>query len=346
MQAMANGAAVARIGDTSSNQATTKSQFTGSAFQLLRLVLAMLLSCYAADCCAQGSAFAATSTPIATPGLPTINKEVQEVGVLLTVTNWFGHFVKNLNEQDLHILDNGQPVQKITYFQSQTNLPLRVGIVIDSSASITTRFKFELRSAKAFLRRVLRPATDTALVVAFNQDIELHEAVAPGMESLTSRVSKLSPGGETAIYDAVSFTCKELAKGPGAQPSRRALVLITDGDDNRSYTSLQQAIESALRSDTIIYVLSTNPEYSLSLREQGELAMKKLAEATGGRLLRADSSDDVNRAFSNIDRELRSQYAIGYKPPVGRPDGLFHRLVVLGPKRLHIYHRQGYFATR
>ena len=345
MQAMANGAAPALNG-ASSNRARTKLQSTeGSGIRHLPLILALIVGCYGSESRAQVKTFTAATSVMGSPAA-TISKEVQEVGVVLTVTNWLGHFVKDLNETDLRILDDGHPVDKITYFQSQTDLPLRVGIVVDASSSITNRYKFEMKSANAFLRRVLHPGRDQALVVGFNENVQLYRSASRERRLLPERITRLTPGGDTAIYDAVAFTCKELAKDRDVQPTRRALVLITDGDDNSSHISLQQAIESALRSDTIVYVLSTNPDYSLSLGEHGEISMKQLAEATGGRLLRGDSNDDVNHAFSKIDRELRNQYAIGYKPPLGRPDGLFHRLVVQGPKRLHIYHRQGYFARR
>jgi VWFA-related protein len=345
MQAMANEAASALNG-ASNNQARTKLQSTErSGIRHLPLILALIFCCYGSECRAQAKAFSAATSAMGAPAA-TISKEVQEVGVVLTVTNWLGHFVKDLNETDLRILDNGHPVDKITYFQSQTDLPLRVGIVVDASASITNRYKFEKKAANAFLRRVLNPDRDDAIVVGFNENVQLYRTASRERRFLPEKMTHLTPGGDTAIYDAVAFTCKELAKDRDVQPARRALVLITDGEDNSSHISLQQAIESALRSDTIVYVLSTNPDYSLSLGERGEIAMKQLAEATGGRLLRGDSNDDVNHAFSKLDRELRNQYAIGYKPPLGRPDGLFHRLVVLGPKRLHIYHRQGYFAGR
>ena len=311
------------------------------------VTLAAILCSQDPECRAQSAAFAAATRPApATSALPTISKEVQEVNVLLTATNWLGHFVKDLNESDVRILDNGRPVERITYFQSQTNLPLRVGILMDASASVTYRFKFEQKSAGAFLRHVLRPGSDLALLVNFNEQPHLAQSLTDKHELVTNAMTHFLPGGETAVYDAVAFACTELTKLRDSLPTRRALILITDGDDNHSRLSLQQAVEAALRSETVIYVLSTNPEYSLSLGDAGEKNMKRLAEATGGRLLRAATDDDVSRAFGKIDHELRNQYAIGYTPPSVRPDGLFHRLIVLGPKRLRLFHRQGYYASK
>ena len=295
---------------------------------------------------AQSEAFAVNPAPVSRAALPTFTKNVQEVNLVLTVRNWLGHFVKDLSEDDIRILDNNRPAERITYFQTQTNLPLRVGIVIDASASITHRFKFEQKSASAFLKKVLRRGYDSALLVSFNEQAQLVQAPTDDHKILSKAMTRFKPGGETAVYDAVAFGCKELAKLEDASPTRQALILITDGEDNHSRLTLQQAVETALRTETIIYVLSTNPIYSTDLGEKGDTNMKQLAEATGGRLLRADTDDDVSRAFSMIDRELRNQYVIGYTPPLGPPDGLFHRLVVLGPKRLRMYHRAGYFAAK
>jgi Ca-activated chloride channel family protein len=310
------------------------------------LLLTSLLWLLSTISAAQSEAFAANPAPMPKAALPTFTKNVQEVNLVLTVTNWLGHFVKDLSEDDIRILDNNQPAERITYFQTQTNLPLRVGVVIDASASITHRFRFEQKSASAFLKKVLRRGYDSALLVSFNEQAQLVQDPTDDHKILSEAMTRFQPGGETAVYDAVAFSCKELAKLRDANPTRQALILITDGEDNHSRLTLEQAVEAALRSETIVYVLSTNPIYSTDLGEKGDTNMKQLAEATGGRLLRADTEDDVSRAFTKIDRELRNQYAIGYKPPVGRPDGLFHRLVVLGPKRLRMFHRAGYFASR
>lgn len=286
----------------------------------------------------------ASNSDLFGPPVLTVSKQVQEVNLILTVTNRWGHFVQNLKEDDLSILDNDQPPEKITYFQPQTDLPLRVALVIDTSSSVTHRFRFEQKAAMAFLRRILRRDSDLGLVIGFNQQVTIAQSATEDMDLLAQGLKKLQPDGETAIYDAVSVACQQLLRVKDKQPSRRAIILITDGEDNHSHIDLQQAVERALRADAVVYVLSTNPEYSVSLAEAGDRSMKQLSEATGGRLLRADSENDVTSAFSKIAKELRSQYAIGYKPANKRPDGLFHRLIVLGPKKFHLYHRLGYFA--
>lgn len=296
-------------------------------------------------CLAQSKAMAENTLAFASSSLPTINKQVEEVGLVITVTNGSGRFVQNLSESDFNILDNDRSPERITYFQAQTNLPLRVAVVLDTSDSVTYRFNFEQRAASTFFKHVLHPPDDLGMIVGFNQEVHIAQLPTHNIKGLNAALKDLRLGGETAVYDAVITASRELAAIPDQQPSRHAIILISDGEDNRSHAQLQEAIESVLRSNSVVYVVSTNSsEYAVGVGQQGDSSMRELAEATGGRLLRADSDGDVGNAFSKIERELRSQYAIGYKPSSDGPDGLFHRLIVLGPKKLRIFHRRGYFA--
>jgi VWFA-related protein len=292
---------------------------------------------------APAQAFLAGSAFADTP-LPTFSKDVQEVSLVLTVTNKHGRFVRDLSLKDLAILDNDLPPERITYFQSETDLPLRVALVIDTSDSVTHRFKFEQNAAAAFLKKILRPETDLGLIVGFSHRVRIAQAACNDPARLRAGLDDLKIGGETAVYDAVRVAAQQLMKVHDGRPSRRAIVLITDGEDNHSRIALQDAVDAALRADAVVYVLSTNPELSVSLAERGDKAMSLLAENTGGRLLRAGEDDDVKSAFSKVAQELRSQYAVSYKPAIKSPDGLFHHLIVTGPKKLRIYHRIGYFA--
>jgi len=277
--------------------------------------------------------------------LPTISRRVQEVGLVLTVTNQKGHFVRNLNESDFNILDNGRAPDHITYFQPQTNLPLRVTLVIDTSDSVTYRFQFEQKAAAVFFRHVLHAPADLGSVVGFNRDVRIAQTPTHDSKMLDAALKSLHPGGETAVYDAIVTAARQMDSIPDTQPVRHAIIVMTDGEDNRSHAKLQQAVESALRSNSVVYVLSTNSSQRIvGVSSEGDDLMARLAGATGGRLLHADDDGEVSNAFSKIERELRSQYAIGYKPPTNAADGLFHRLIVVGPKKLHIFHRLGYFA--
>jgi len=291
-----------------------------------------------------GSAALISSVVPSVPvSLPSIKKEVQEVNLTFTVIDRHGHFVRNLAPSDFTIQDNGEPPERITYFESQSELPLRLAIVIDSSDSVGYAFNDEKRSAAVFLKRILRRTSDLALIIGFNQEVRLAQDLASDNKLLSNAIRKLPGGGSTAIYDAVSAASQQLVKVRDAEAVRRAIILITDGEDNSSHIKLEQAEEVAKRNECAVYVMSINWETDRDL-EKFDRAMKQLSEVTGGNFLRAHSEEGVTIAFSNIDKELRSQYLISYKPANVSPDGSFHRLVVSGPKKLRIHHRDGYFA--
>jgi len=280
--------------------------------------------------------------PVSVP-LPSIKTEVQEVNLTLTVTNRHSHFVSDLAQSDFTIQDNGEPPKKITYFERQSKLPLRLAIVIDTSDSVGFAFDVEKRSAADFLTTILRPTSDLALIMGFNQEVQLFQELASDTRLLSHAIRKLPSGGYTAIYDAVSAASQLLAKVRDTQTVRRAIILITDGEDNSSHIKLEQAEEVAQRNECAVYVmtisLETDPE-----QEQADRAMKELSEVTGGTFLRVRTKEGAAIAFSKIDKELRSQYFMSYKPASASPDGSFHRLVVSGPKELRVHHRDGYFA--
>jgi Ca-activated chloride channel homolog len=334
-------AVLAKFGRRSASQPAR--EIDSKNYVLSALFLTCLCFCCVTSSPAQISNVTNYASIIDSP-ISTLRKQVEEVNLLVTVTNKRGEVVDGLGQGDLTILDNDEPPQRITYFQSQTDLPLRVAVVVDSSDSVTNRFRFEVNAASIFLREILRPSSDMALVESFNQDVKLVQPLTANTDLLTRGLNTLQPKGETSIYDAVLRTCKELSHARDTQPLRRAIILITDGEDNRSHIGLSDAVEAALRAETTIYVLSTNPKDGSSWAQQGDKAMKNLADSTGGHLLRTDQDKRVSAAFRKLEVELRTQYAIGYKPPSSTPDGLFHKLKVLGPKKLRIFHRQGYFA--
>ncbi len=277
-----------------------------------------------------------------TPAL-TIRKQVQEVNLIVTVTDHRGRLVRGLRSSDFNIQDNGELPKRITYFERQANLPLRIAVVVDTSSSIAENFVVEEKTAGLFLTRSLHPGSDLALVVGFANKPRVVQFATNDTKLLSRTIRSLHIGGETAIYDAVSAAARELGKINDLQPTRRVIILITDGEDNVSHIDLSQAVEAAQRNDCFVYVLSTNIDVSTEA-ESAERAMKRLSEATGGNLLRANTGDNLVKAFSELEKELRSQYAIGYTPANLAPNGSFHRLVVQGPKKLRIYYREGYFA--
>jgi VWFA-related protein len=282
----------------------------------------------------------------APPAVPTIVKRVNEVNLLLSVTNHKGRFVEDLSLADLVISDSGEPPAKITYFRRQTDLPLRVALVIDTSSSITYRFAFEQKSVEAFLRKILRPQGDMALVVSFNQSPKLVQPATGDLSKLGVAIRSLTIGGETSEYDAVALAADELLAIPDTEPVRRVIVLVTDGQDNQSHIRLDQATEHALRAESVIYVVNTTNVILTDLDKGADRATKYLADATGGRTLNGASERDVARSFEQIQRELRSQYAVGYRPPRLIGSLLFRTIRILGPKGIRIRYRAGYFVGR
>ena len=273
----------------------------------------------------------------------TMHKQVQEVSLLLTVTDRQGHLVHNLTSSDFTIHDNGELPKRITYFERQADLPLRVAILIDTSGSVTDSFTFEQKAAAIFLSNILRPKSDLALIIGFNNTPLLVQPATNNTGLLSLMIHSLQIRGETAVFDAVSMASQELGKINDASPARRVIVLITDGEDNSSHLNLQQAIEIAQRNDCFVYVLQVRT-FITSESEAADHAMGELSKATGGQVMSADNGKKLVRAFSTIEKDLRSQYAIGYTPANLTPNGSFHRLIVVGPRKLRVYHREGYFA--
>lgn len=287
-------------------------------------------------------AFQSPGAPLPAP--PTIFKRVDEVNLLLSVTNRRGRFVRDLSPSDLAISDNGEPPDKITYFQRQTDLPLRVALVVDSSDSVKYRFAFEQKSAEAFLQGILRPESDLALVVSFNQEPTIAQTATQDFSSLGTAIQSLKVGGETAVYDAVAFAADELMAVPDLNPVRRIIVLVTDGEDNCSHITLVQAAEHALRAESVIYVVNTNSLVLTTSDKEADRALRYLADATGGSTLYGPSDRDVAKAFQKIQQELRSQYAVSYRPH-GLISGLLFRTIrILGPKGVRLRYRAGYYV--
>lgn len=276
--------------------------------------------------------------------LPTIIKRVDEVNILFSATNYRGAFIRDLNQADLHISDNGEPPAKITHFQRQTDLPLRMALVIDTSDSVTSRFRFEQGAAQAFLKRILRPKGDSALIIGFNRYPALVQPTTNDLAKLNQGIRSLTAGGETALFDAIALACDQLGAVAGNELVRRAIILITDGQDTTSHLNLDQAVEYALRAEAVIYVVNTQGFVWTEQDKRGMRAIHRLAETTGGQVLSGSTENDIAASFWKIDAELRSQYALGYRPPTILDGAQFHSVRIAGPKRARIRSRQGYYV--
>jgi Ca-activated chloride channel homolog len=276
--------------------------------------------------------------------ITTIVKRVDEVNVIFTVTDKHGHFIKNLKQDDFKVLDNKLPARAVDSFRAETDLPLRVGLLIDASNSIRDRFHFEQEAAAAFLNQVIRPRSDRAFVIGFDTTPEVTQDFTDSTEALSRGIRMLRPGGGTAMYDAVYYACRDkLMKSEQKGPARRAIILVSDGDDNQSRVTGNEAIAMAQRAEVIIYAISTNIS---GVKLRGDKVLEHMAEATGGRAFFPFKLDDVANAFTEIQDELRSQYALAYKPAAFSHDGQYHSIDILAEnhKNYKVRSRKGYYA--
>ncbi len=275
----------------------------------------------------------------------TFKKNVDLVPVIFTVTDKHGKFVKDLKQDQFKILDNNRPPKEVINFESQTNLPLRVGLLIDASNSIRDRFLFEQQASEQFLQSIVRPDTDKAFVLAFDEVSEITQDFTGEVEKLKAGVRVIRPGGGTAMWDAVYYACRDkMMAEKNSTPVRRAIILVSDGDDNQSRVLRQEAIEMAQRAEVIVYTISTNLS---NIHDSGDHNLQALADATGGRAFYPYKLQDLSDDFNEIQGELRSQYSISYKPDDFVANGQFRSIQIIPEnKKLKVRARKGYFAPK
>jgi VWFA-related protein len=276
----------------------------------------------------------------------TIKATTNEVNVVFIVTDKHGRRITDLKQNDFHVVDDNKPPQEIRSFSAETNLPLQVGLLVDASNSVRDRFKFEQESAIEFLNQTVRPHFDQAFVVGFDVVQEVTQDFTDDTSKLAHGVHELRPGGGTALFDALFFACRDkLLKAPNATPVRRAIILLSDGDDNQSHVTREEAIEMAQRAETIVYTISTNVSGS---KGAGDKILERIADATGGRAFFPFQIRDVANAFAEIQDELRSQYALSYKPADFKADGHYRTIEIVtnDRKNFRVRSRRGYYAPR
>jgi len=276
---------------------------------------------------------------------PTIRLNANEVSLIFTVTDKHGHYIPNLQQSDFALLDDQKAPEKVNSFHQQINLPLRVGIVVDASTSIRTRFQFEQQAASEFLQQVIKPRSDRAFVMGFDVTPTLEQKWSDNLDALEAGINRMRPGGGTALFDAVYTACRDdLLTERGPEPVRKAMVLISDGDDNQSRAYLDDAIKMCERAETIVYAISTNWTPS---RGKGDQVLVKLAEATGGQAFFPPSVEEMGVSFKNIEEELRSQYALNYTPADFKFNGAFRTIYLFcNDRRYQVRAKKGYFAPR
>jgi VWFA-related protein len=276
--------------------------------------------------------------------LTTIRVQGNEVNVVFTVTDKHGRRITDLKLNDFQVLDDNKPPQEVRSFHNETNLPLQLGLLIDASNSVRDRFKFEQESAIEFLNQTIHPRADQAFVVGFDVTPEVTQDFTDSTERLAHGVHELRPGGGTAMYDALYFACRDkLLKASKATPVRRAIILLSDGDDNQSHVTREEAIEMAQRAEAVVYTISTNVS---GTKGQGDKVLERIADATGGRAFFPFQIRDVANDFAEIQDELRSQYAISYRPADLKHDGHYRTIEIVANdrKNLRVRSRRGWYA--
>jgi len=295
---------------------------------------------------------------------PTIPITVNLVDVLFTVLDRRNKLVSGLEKADFRVLDDNQP-QDIRYFSKQNDLPLRIGMLLDTSNSIRDRLKFEQDAADNFLYSVLRRNKDEAFVMTFDDEPQVVQPFTGDTGALRDQIVRTRAGGGTAVYDAIYQACQnELShppRPPGDQPDivRRVMILISDGEDNLSQHTRSDAIEMAQRTSVVIYTISTstqwvtlddpskeksgNRKYHLT---EGDKILQDLAEETGGRSFYPYHVDDLDQSFQDIGEELRNQYSLAYNPTNHQLDGRYHKIKieVAEHKGYQVRARRGYYA--
>lgn len=331
-------------------------KYMGTIFRLLSIlaVTASLLCVsqaqapYGADTAslsAYNSANAAVGDDDSQSSMITIRAQVNEVNVLFIATDKHGKFVRDLTQKDFTILDDHKPPQAIVNFHRETDLPLHLGLLIDVSGSVDSRFDFEQGAATSFLQKTIRPSFDKAFVEGFNTHTQLAQDFTDNVQLLSTSVRKLHDGGGTALYDAIYRTCKEkFVKDRPNYPIRKAIIIVSDGEDNQSEYTRAQAIEMAQRAEVIIYAISTDDS---GLVMRGDRVLEQLAEATGGRAFFPFKMKDITHSYAAIEDELRSQYVVSYKPADFDADGRYRTIEISSLKKdLQVRARKGYFAPQ
>jgi VWFA-related protein len=322
-------------------------------------------------------AFASPSpTPRSREEVPQDSDEVVKfdtnlTNIFFTAADKNKRFISDLKAEDIRVLEDGQP-QEIFTFQQNIDLPLSLAILIDTSASEERTLPDEKAAARAFLENVLRPAKDEAAVVSFTGETTLEQGFTGNVERLRRAIDRVefvppsgyigggvvvngtppisgtnqSLAGSTAIWDAVWATSEELI-GASAENTRRAIILLTDGDDTSSRMKIHDAIERAQKADALIYAIGIGDRYTFNVDEG---SLRKIAEQTGGRAYFPRHEQDLRDAFAQIQRDLREQYLVAYSPSNKTRDGSYRRIEIqlvnpaLRQQNLKLNYRSGYFA--
>lgn len=304
----------------------------------------MLIFCLAGSVAAQGGQQPPRPAPKKSAD-DQIIVNVDLVNILFTVADKKGKFITNLKKEDFRIFED-EKAQVVRNFSSETDLPLTIALLIDTSGSIRDKLRFEQEAAIEFFYSTLRRGKDKSLVISFDSGVDLVQDFSDDPEKLADGVRKIRAGGGTSLYDAIFLAVKDKLAG---QQGRRVIILISDGDDNSSRVSLTETLELAQKNDVTVYCISTNSTAYFGSKDQdrGDKTLKRFAEETGGKAFFPFKVQDLAVSFQDIAEELRSQYTIAYISTNPRMDGTFRKIrIAPTDNRYKVKSRNGYYANK
>ncbi len=272
-----------------------------------------------------------------------IRKTVDEVAIFFSVTS-HGHLVTGLGPSDIHVLDDHKPPLKVLQFAPSSALPLRLGMLIDASGSVNSRFSFEKHAAIDFVHQMLR-GSDLGFIEGFANAPLVSQDFTGDQEQLAGGINQLRNEGGTALFDAVSFACWKLAAYPEQQRVARVLVVLSDGEDNSSHGTLKQAIQDAEAAGVTVYTISTKT--TSGPKTDADHIMEALAEHSGGEAMFPVDMYALRGSFNQLRDLIRSRYLLAYKPADFVPDGRYRAITIAAErdgKRLQVHSRSGYHA--
>lgn len=274
----------------------------------------------------------------------TVHQIVDETALYFAVST-HGHMVSDLQLSDIQLRDNNKPPERVIQFIPQSKLPLRLGLLVDTSGSVHDRFSFEKNAASKFIEQVLNGTSDLGFVAGFSGEIRVTQDLVADRAELDKGIEALGNAGGTALFDAVSYSCRKLADYPEVGRVARVLVVLSDGEDNSSHRSLKQAIEQAENSGVTIYAVSTSE--NRGDRTEGDRVLQLLAERSGGEAMFPGDTIVFNRALHNLRDLIRSRYLLAYKPADFEPDGKYRTIHIVAERdgtHLQVHARKGYYA--
>jgi len=277
-------------------------------------------------------------------GVWTVRTSVDDVAVFFSVSS-HGHMINDLEQSDIKIRDDNKPPKKIMQFLPQAKLPLRLALLVDTSGSVHDRFSFQKHAAANFVEKILNGTSDLGFVEGFATEPTVTQDFSAQPAELGNGIEKLANGGGTALFDAVAFACGKLAAYPENTHVARVLVILSDGEDNSSHSTLKQSIQASERAGVTIYTISTREDRGD--KTDADRILEALAENSGGEAMFPGDVFTLNRSFDKLHDLIRSRYFIAYKPADFQPNGSYRAISIVAEKsgkHLQVRARKGYHA--